>query len=95
MATLNHICDGVNLQESQEALTFSDITPFAIIAILSSISRFTARKIQKLRFEFDDWMIVVALVWNMKLLVDEAHRLEFILHNAGFYIGVFPLLLLK
>ncbi len=95
MATLNHLSDGVNLQESQEALTFSDITPFAIIAILSSISRFTARKIQKLRFEFDDWMIVVALVWNMKLLVDEAHRLEFILHNAGFYIGVFPLLLLK
>ncbi len=73
MAAPNPLSDGVNLKDSQQSVTLRAIIPFAVVAILCVIGRFAARKVQKLRFEFDDWMMVVALVRDM--IFEEMDRL--------------------
>ena len=42
---------------------------FSIIAILAVVLRFWARRIQKVRFELNDYMIVLGLVGTLSPLV--------------------------
>ena len=42
---------------------------FSIIAILAVVLRFWARRIQKVRFELNDYMIVLGLVGTLSALI--------------------------
>ena len=55
----------VNLEANQQGVTLESTIPFAIIAVIAVISRFVSRNIQATRYEFDDYMIVVALVFTL------------------------------
>lgn len=55
----------VNLEASQQGVTLKATIPFAIIAVIAVICRFVSRKIQVTRYEFDDYMIVVGLVFTL------------------------------
>ena len=54
----------VDLEESQQAETLRVIIPFAVLAVLAVCARFVARRIQKLRYELDDYLSVAGLVRN-------------------------------
>ncbi|KAL8824775.1 MAG: hypothetical protein Q9191_004828 [Dirinaria sp. TL-2023a] len=51
--------------QSQQQATLGATIPFAILAVIAVICRFVARRIQKLRFEFDDYAILVGLVCTL------------------------------
>ncbi|MCJ1422834.1 hypothetical protein MMC29_000714 [Sticta canariensis] len=48
----------VDLEESQQAETLRVIIPFAVLAVLAVCARFVARRIQKLRYGLDDYLMV-------------------------------------
>ena len=55
----------VNLEANRQGVTLKATIPFVIIAVIAVISRFVSRKIQATRYEFDDYMIVVGLVFTL------------------------------
>ena len=55
----------VDLEGSQQHVTLKATIPFAVLAVISVVCRFLSRKIQKLRFEFDDYMSLAALIFTL------------------------------
>ena len=55
----------VDLRESQQDVTLKATIPFAVLAVIAVICRFISRRIQKLRFEFDDYMSLAALIFTL------------------------------
>ncbi len=57
----------VDLRASQHHVTLKATIPFAVLAVIAVICRFISRRIQKLRFEFDDYMSLAGLVFTWML----------------------------
>ena len=55
----------VDLRASQQHVTLKATIPFAVVAVISVVCRFLSRKMQKLRFEFDDYMSLAALIFTL------------------------------
>ena len=55
----------VDLRASQQHVTLKATIPFAVLAVIAVVSRFISRRIQKLRFEFDDYMSLAALIFTL------------------------------
>ena len=55
----------VDLRASQQHVTLKATIPFAVLAVIAVICRFVSRRIQMLRFEFDDYTSLAALVFTL------------------------------
>ena len=55
----------VNLEANHQGSTLKATIPFAIIAVIAVVCRFVSRRLQASRYEFDDYMIVVALICTL------------------------------
>ena len=54
-----------NIHDSQQKATIGATIPFVILAVISVVCRLAARRIQKLRLEFDDYSIIIGLVCTL------------------------------
>ena len=75
----------VNLRASQQHVTLKATIPFAVLAVIAVICRFISRTIQKLRFEFDDYMSLAGLVFLDALL-----SMEMVHLGSGKHIAAVP-----
>ena len=78
----------VNLHESEQDVTLKATIPFAVIAVISVVCRFIARRIQKLNFEFDDYMIVAGLIFTLGCF---ALSMEMVHFGSGKHLAAVPL----
>lgn len=62
MASTSFSGAGGDLYESQQKPTLRVIILFAILALVAVVLRLLARRVQKLRYEADDYLSVVSLV---------------------------------
>lgn len=55
----------INLQESRQHVTIAATSPFAILAAVAVVARLFARRLQRLRLEFDDYVIILGLICSL------------------------------
>lgn len=78
----------VDLSESQQDVTLKATIPFAVLAVIAVICRFIARRIQKLRLEFDDYMSLAALILSLGCFI---LSMEMTHLGSGKHIAAVPL----
>ena len=78
----------VNLYESKQDMTLKATIPFAVIAVISVVCRFITRRIQKLNFEFNDYMIVAGLIFTLGYF---ALSIEIVHFGSSKHLAAIPL----
>ena len=77
----------VDLNANEQGTTIAATVPFVILAIVAVVSRFYCRKIQSSPYEFDDWIIVVALVSTIGCFI---LSMEMVHYGAGKHLATVP-----
>ena len=88
MSAMASTTSNVDLEASQQMVTLKATIPFAVIAVVAVACRFISRKIQSSRYEFDDYMIVIALVCALGCFTLSMEMVHF---GSGKHLAVVPL----
>ena len=78
----------VDLGASRQDVTLKATIPFAVLAVTAVVCRFISRRIQNLRFEFDDYMSLAGLIFTLGCF---ALSMEMTHLGSGKHVAAVPL----
>ena len=78
----------VDLQASKQGVALRATIPFIVFAIIAIVCRFISRTIQPSRYEFDDYIIVVALIFTLGTF---ALSMEVVHFGSGKHLAAVPI----
>ena len=78
----------VDLRANRQGVALRATIPFVIFAIIAVVCRFVSRKIQSSRYEFDDYTILVALIFTLGSFTLSMEMVHF---GSGKHLATVPL----